>query len=401
MASTSNKGEGPSTSNQPLPEPSDKSIPSSNDVAHRRIFIGPMPEKVIAHTEAQGKRTKLTIESVFSLSLDKDNAHNPDKREEVSRVLKDNAFRFFLHEGGKAEDWGAEEEEGTINELLNRWKESEWGILWTHRHHYKKKEQQGDDHWFGTSFEVGTLLGVNVLQGNEHLKTKAATLKSTPTDIVSDSVAPIGKSSVTSPFNVPPVIPQTIPPDQQNDHTHATSLENEESVGGPTPASSSTGLIARQADSNGHLRVDVKGKAKVVRYGDSSTNVSDAPPGPAPPQDVLARTRSTIEPNTSLAATIANETTVSSPIELQWGDVVLKGDYFSLCALWLPVLTSWRDRMLVRVSYTKSEDIKQFDDAINRTTRNLRYEDWGEFLVAWRKDRIEVYQDHVRLTISN
>jgi len=65
------------------------------------------------------------------------------------------------------------------------------------------------------------------------------------------------------------------------------------------------------------------------------------------------------------------------------------------------VLTSWRDRMLVRVSYTKSEDIKQFDDAINRTTRNLRFEDWAEFLVAWRKDSIEIYQDHVRLTISN
>lgn len=326
MASTFNNGEGPSTSNQPLPEPSDKSLLSSNDVAHRRIFIGPMPEKVIAHTEAQGKRTKLTIESVFSLSLDKDNTHNPDKREEVSRVLKDNAFRFFLHEGGKAEDWGAEEEEGTINELLNRWKESEWGILWAHRHHHKK-EQQGDDHWFGTSFEVGTLLGVNVLQGNEHLKTKAATLKSTPTDIVSESVAPIGKSSAS---NIPLAIPQTIFPDQQNDQTHAISLENEESAGGPTPASSSTGLIARQTDSSGHLRVDVKGKAKVVRYEDPSTNFSDALPGPAPPQDVLARTKSTVDPNTSLAATILNETRPSSPSELQWGDVVLKGDYFSV-----------------------------------------------------------------------
>jgi hypothetical protein len=399
MASTSNNGEGPSTSNQSLPEPSDKSLLSSNDVVHRRIFIGPMPEKVIAHTEAQGKRTKLTIGSVFSLSLDRDNAHNPDKREEVSRVLKDNAFRFFLHEGGKAEDWGAEEEEGTINELLNRWKESEWGILWTHRHH-KKKEQQEDDHWFGTSFEVGTLLGVNVLQGNEHLKTQAATLKSTPTDIVSESVAPVGKSSVTSPSNIPPAISQTNSLVQQNDQTRTISVENEESAGGPTPASSSTGLIAGQADSSGHLGVDVKGKAR-VRYEDSSTNLSDALPGPAPPQDVLARTKSTIEPNTSLAATIPNETRTSSPSELQWGDVVLKGDSFSLCALWSLVLTSWRDRMLVRVSYTKSEDIKHFDDVINRTTRNLRYEDWGEFLVAWRKDRIEVYQDHVRLTVSN
>ena len=331
MASTSNNGEGPSTSNQPLPEPSNKSILSSNNVAHRRIFIGPMPEKVIAYYEAQDKQTlKLTIGSVFSLSLNKDNAHNPDKREEVSRVLKDNAFRFFLQEGGKAEDWGTEEEEGTINELLNRWKESDWGKLWTHRYH-KKKEQQVDDNWFGTSFEVGTLLGVNVLQGNEHLQTKAAA--SEATDIISGSFAPSGKLSVTASSSIPPAIPQINSPVQKNDQAHAISLENEEYPGGPTPASSSTGLIARQADSSGPLRVDVKGKAKVVRYEDSSMNLSDAPPGPAPPRDVLARTKTTIDPNTSLAATIANESRAPSPSELQWGDVVLKGDYFSLCAL--------------------------------------------------------------------
>lgn len=51
--------------------------------------------------------------------------------------------------------------------------------------------------------------------------------------------------------------------------------------------------------------------------------------------------------------------------------------------------------MLVRVSYTKSEGITNFDDAINRTTRNLHYEDWAEFLVAWRRDSIEIYRDHV------
>jgi hypothetical protein len=362
-----------------------------------------MPEKVIAHIEAeQGKQTKLTIESVFSLSLDKDSAHNPDKREEVSRVLKDNAFRFFIHKGGKADDWGPEEEEGTVNELLNHWKESQWGKLWTARHHQKRKEQQEDDHWFGTSFEVGALLGVNVLQGNEHLKAKSAASKSTPTDTVSESVPLTGKETfVTAPSNIPPAVPQINSPVQQNDQLHAVSLENEVSAGDPTPASSSTGLLAGQADLGGNLRVDVKGKAKAVRYEDLSTNFSIAPPEPAPPQDVLARTNNTVDPNTSLAATIANESRASSPSELRWGDVVLKGEYSPLCALWSPVLTSWRDRMLVRVSYTKSEDIKQFDDAINRTTRNLRYEDWGEFLVAWRKDRIELYQDHVRLTIGN
>lgn len=51
--------------------------------------------------------------------------------------------------------------------------------------------------------------------------------------------------------------------------------------------------------------------------------------------------------------------------------------------------------MLVRIDYTKSEGIVQFDDNINRMTRNLEYGDWGEFLVVWRKDSIEIYNDYV------
>jgi hypothetical protein len=52
--------------------------------------------------------------------------------------------------------------------------------------------------------------------------------------------------------------------------------------------------------------------------------------------------------------------------------------------------------MLVRVDYTKSEGIMHFDDNINRSSRDLEYEDWGEFLVVWRRDSIEIYKDYVR-----
>lgn len=51
--------------------------------------------------------------------------------------------------------------------------------------------------------------------------------------------------------------------------------------------------------------------------------------------------------------------------------------------------------MLVRIDYTKSDTIAQFDDNINRMTRDLEYEDWGEFLVVWRRDGIEIYKDYV------
>lgn len=56
------------------------------------------------------------------------------------------------------------------------------------------------------------------------------------------------------------------------------------------------------------------------------------------------------------------------------------------------------DRMLVRVSYTKAESLpRHFDEVQNRTTPHLRYEDWAEFLVVWRGERLEIYQDYVSL----
>lgn len=52
--------------------------------------------------------------------------------------------------------------------------------------------------------------------------------------------------------------------------------------------------------------------------------------------------------------------------------------------------------MLVRVLYTRCETLSpQFNESINRTTRDLHYEDWAEFLVAWRRDSLEIYEDHV------
>ena len=51
--------------------------------------------------------------------------------------------------------------------------------------------------------------------------------------------------------------------------------------------------------------------------------------------------------------------------------------------------------MLVRVNYSKLERLVYFDDSTHKTTRNLQFEEWGEFLVVWRKDSLELYSDHV------
>jgi len=52
--------------------------------------------------------------------------------------------------------------------------------------------------------------------------------------------------------------------------------------------------------------------------------------------------------------------------------------------------------MLVRVSHTDADSVgTAFDENQNRITQHLEYEDWSEFMVAWRKERLELYEDYV------
>jgi len=55
-----------------------------------------------------------------------------------------------------------------------------------------------------------------------------------------------------------------------------------------------------------------------------------------------------------------------------------------------------QDRMFVRVCMTKAECLSvHFDESMHRTTRGLQHQDWAEFVVAWRQDFIEIYDDYV------
>lgn len=58
--------------------------------------------------------------------------------------------------------------------------------------------------------------------------------------------------------------------------------------------------------------------------------------------------------------------------------------------------------MLVRSSYTESESVPgNFDEGQNRITPHISHDDWYEFIVAWRKDRLELYGDHVSDELSD
>lgn len=304
-------------------------------MVQRRIFIGPMPEKVISQTEAaQHKRSQVTFGSVFSLTQEQpDSTHNIDKIEEVSRFFKEHPFHFFLHEGGRAEDWNVEEEQHITEELAERWKTSEWGQLWTHRHH-RKKGSSGDHHWFGTSFEVGTLMGVNILHGEEHVRNLAARCNPA-TDKIDDSsnnllgtdtsllfVASTNEPSTSRVSGDAPDSPVTTPvtsltpllsprrSDTMSIKDESFSSNDEREIRPTMPTNISRD--STQPLSNG------KGKGKEVRYSDH--------PGPGlstsslvPPEQML-KTKSTVDSSASSAFSFATQ----GPT---WGDVILRGVY--------------------------------------------------------------------------
>ena len=331
---------------------------SSDDV--RRVFVGPMPERVIALSEAKagsGKKNKLTIGSALSLGSHPEPARNEsgDRSEEVARALREQAFQFFLHHGGKAEDWGEEREDGLVEDLTRRWKESEWGQLWERRHRRKKglKTDLSSAHWFGTSFEVGNLLGMNMMNGQEHVTNKSVpSARKSQSSIINESdwtssVAPTNQTGhqtfTTAPSTFGTARAEQLTIDRSRTRPSHDFLEVPDTL--PSPASSRTGLLFSQRSAerlkNGNLTAvndateiaelvpaNVKGKAKMVHYADLRDQGPVSTPGPVAPEAVLERTHSTVDQNTSMAATIPDETsTIDTTEELNWGEVVLRGIY--------------------------------------------------------------------------
>lgn len=330
-------------------ESSGSDFPIGSNAIKRRIFIGPLPERVIAHAESRPKRAKPNIGSVFSLTSDVpvDQAgHNVDKSEEVTRVLRDNAYKFFLHHGGKPDDWKEGEEADMIDELVQRWKTSEWGQLWGRRHRQQQNEPQSSapNGWFGTSFEVGTLLGVDVIQIQGHLNSLAVRSRAPgASSMQRDNAAPLTTDQGTSAIQTF-ATPLTNTTQIDTDVTSSASINNQALQDVLVPATSRDSLLPSRTEGlattpsqSGSQRIDPtpgihidpplkaheKGKAK-VHYADTAMEAGLTTPGSVPPEEALG---GTLVPNVSLAATVAPEAMTSpTPSEFRWGDIVLRGE---------------------------------------------------------------------------
>lgn len=108
-------------------------------------------------------------------------------------------------------------------------------------------------------------------------------------------------------------------------------------------------------DGDGGSRVDRKGKGKMVRYVTANEELDISLPLP--------------ENITKGSQDISGSMSVTS-------DGVIM-----------------RDRMLVRVCFTLQSVGTRFDEEVHRTTQSPEIAHWAEYLVVWRRNRLELYDD--------
>ncbi|KAI0051385.1 hypothetical protein FA95DRAFT_1554452 [Auriscalpium vulgare] len=382
---------------------------------NRRFFLGPMPQRVVTDTEQLvTKRQKLR--NVFKLSNHADAASEDD--DPLEEVIQDYAYQFFLEQGGREEDWGSERERSVRQEMLRKWRESEWGRMWRAR---MKKGVDGAAaaraRWVGGSFEIGDFVGVNIFDGepprSAQLPMSGRTGQSSLRSRSGFMSAATGETFVTahSHISTPGAGPSQASFPQEDSTTrsadssmdsHADTsntsllrspgpssrkplgvsrLSKANSLPNPQPKSSSAlnGRISALRKGGGKG----KGVAKVVRV--QSVALSEDFPArpaevPARPSEVLNRTGSKIHMTSAAAAHEGNSATAPSVSFQELED---------------PAAVVMQDRMVVRVCYSTEENLGGlFDEQQHRSAQHLQYLDWREFMVVWRKNRVELYEDY-------
>lgn len=274
---------------------------------HRRRLIGPMPESALA-SEVPVSRQTPKKRRWFSPGSRVSATSQEDEDKRLRDVIKAHAYEFFKGHGGKDEDWGEEKERCVREEMLARWRQSEWGK-------WRSAKESGTvrSRWVGASFDIGTFLGVNVLDKAQLTTSPTSSPPGSPTTSTRAPLFGIGKQPsametfVTAPSKLSPRSPTrrdglvsgTLS-DFQNPSSYFTTvtpLEEQPATVLEEPLQGSSQVMDRLeapdlvsvAQSNATAGHSVtpsqrKGKKKQVRYEDD-VHIDE----PAPPSNVLAR----------------------------------------------------------------------------------------------------------------
>ncbi|KIK86882.1 hypothetical protein PAXRUDRAFT_152537 [Paxillus rubicundulus Ve08.2h10] len=366
-----------------------------------------MPEKILPMIDG--------VHEAMGQGDNEDDDHSEGSAS-LFRIMDHHAFSFFLREGGRKEDWDENTRANVRGELMKRWRESPWTRPFrrVNGHHATHTQR-----WIGRSFEIGDVLGVNILgkhvvpppalsfvpethQKNPQVPDASTPVVSSSMGLHSNWTAQTNPSSSSqlqqgsySSLSLPvqhsgevsedlfssssPLIPTSsapsLPIEQRPDDFLKPILNQEPGTQAGQGANTSRGVSL--LDRSIKHRVSLRRQRAELAIDDTYDEGSPQDNGSTdevlvPPDAVLARTGSQVHGSSAGAAVEAD-----SSQNVGRGDIIL------------------RDRMLVRVSYSKSESLPvRFDEEQNRQTSHLQYEDWAEFLVVWRKDNLEIYEDY-------
>lgn len=346
---------------------------------YRKFFIGPMPEKMFSVADDVGETT-----------LDQgDDAEDST----LSRVMDNHAFHFFVHQGGKLEDWNDDTRADIRTELVRRWRESEW-IRPSHR---QSRTATYATRWAGCSFEIGNVLGVNILDKHTIPVSSARTAQ------VPDQVAAAATPSSTATTHVPtPAGSRSLPPD--SDHTlpslpEGSSNHNDSSSSALLPSASAPALSEPSCAEISVLERPVSRTEPLIARGDR--------PGEAVQSETTIECRNaheTIRPGVHFPDDQVADDPQLEGTPVPQGDLTPPGDevvengadstsaaprQFGVDEIVL------RDRMFVRISHTPLGGLpRNFDEVEHRYATMFQEEGWAEFLVVWRGSRVEIYDDY-------
>ena len=294
-----------------------------------------MPESALA-SELPANRQAKKKRRWFSSSSRSSTSSQDDEDQCLRDVIKAHAYQFFKGHGGRDEDW-EEEEVSVREEMLKRWRQSEWGKL------RSAKESGAKNRWVGASFDIGTFLGVNVLD-KPHLTTSPkSSPPGSPKLSTREMIIGIGKSPAVETFVTAPNKLSPTSSARKNDlvsgalsgiqnpssyFTVATPLEEqhesilEESLQGSSQVMDRLQApdLASAVQSNGTTDHPFtpskrKGKKKQVRYEDN-TRVDE----PTSPSNVLARSGQQVAETSAGAAEAAR---IDTPSEE--GGILMRG----------------------------------------------------------------------------
>ncbi|KDQ11404.1 hypothetical protein BOTBODRAFT_57377 [Botryobasidium botryosum FD-172 SS1] len=370
-----------------------RSSPSTTDGqrhdhhAVRRFFIGPMPETVAA-PEIRKRRSHF---------LDGSRQTPKDGTEGFLGLKKDRLFHLFLSEGGRKEDWSREEERGLRDELLTKWKNSGWAGV-------DNKKRLSNRRWIGQSFEIGQdPLGPQmILEEVPPSESPASRERELSPSPVGDSPASFGDPPPASPSQGPlsdtvtmsdgrvnsatnlinhrSSLLSTSPSQSQLPGQHDSPTSGHEKQNGQSHSEGGHGemllpphrpSVLRKVQSDNNM--GPKGKGRQV-YFSADTDIAHTESHPVPPLEVLAREDDEVPTTSAAAAARAVVTADNIPSE---GGVIM------------------RDRMLVKVAYSRSEALpKEFNEKEAARRPDISDLEWEEYIVAWRQGRIELYEDY-------